>query len=306
MYIGDLLRFFRKNNNQLQKQIASEKQSTSDYSRTEKNCHNKLFTLVDDNLNKLSITWEEFILMSDLGKVERELTELFNYCLSHPNNKSKKQKLLNIFYNLEKNPSVCLQDASFYVVIKRFFASEWDEIRQLSDAEIESYYNYLVKRNFYTHYDYSLILNLVSFFDKKQTNILLKRSFPLKNENRRPHKTRVFAYNILRNIITTRLNENDYESARLSIAYAQRQDIGLKNYSYRMHIQYLHNLVDFLETTEPKYYKKIYRYVDVLKDIGDFKEAEEIEEEVKELINNKGKKITRFRKDHPINLFKEG
>ena len=306
MNIGDLLRFFRKNNKQLQKEIASDKQSTSDYSRTEKNFHNKIFNLVDDNLDNLSVSWEEFILMSNLGQKQRKLKELFNYCVLHPSNLDKKEKLIKKYLELEPDPSINLWESSFYVIIKRFLYNEWSEIEQLTDSEIDLYYNYLVSRSFYSHYDYSLILNLVSFFNKKETSILIKRCFPVKMKTRRPHQTKIITYNILRNIITTRLNENDYDSARTYIAYAKREDIDLKNYSYRMHIKYLENLVDFLDTTDSSYYKKIYRYVDVLKDIGDLKEASEIENEVKELIDNKGQGIREFKRDHAINLIKEG
>lgn len=72
-----------------------------------------------------------------------------------------------------------------------------------------------------------------------------------------------------------------------------------------MHIQYLDNLLNYLETGQSRHHEKIMYYIHVLEDIGDHTTVKELNEELLSLKHQKGKKITLWNKIYPISILKE-
>ncbi|MHC5216852.1 Rgg family transcriptional regulator [Enterococcus sp. LJL128] len=299
---GDLFRFFRLNNKQKQKELLDTNVST--YSRIENNTKAVNIEEFNTITDRLSITSEEFIRMSDLDKKQNDFISLFRYCSEHPKNNEKKKRLLSHYYNksIEK---LNLRELNNYIAIKLMFCAIYEEVEDITEEEKEYICTYIEKRTFLTHYDYNLLLNASARFNKQQAKRIVKKAIPVKNELERSHKTIIFAYNVMRNIITMLIYKNDYETAEKYIAMTKEQPVNSSNYEQRMNIEYLHNLVQYLKTGKKEYSEKITRYIRTLEDLGLNETAKVVDEEYEYVITNKGKEVELGGGNHPIRHIKE-
>ncbi|WP_321382681.1 hypothetical protein [uncultured Enterococcus sp.] len=304
MKTSDLLRLYRSNNKQKQKELVGA-EHVSNYSRIEtglRQINIDEFKTIKDNL---SITAEEFVRMSDLDKEQEEFIQLYRYCLSHPKNKEKQKKLLSKYYFDKDIRKLSLREMSNYVAIKRLLSSLYTEVEELSALELDFICEYIMKRDFLTHYDYNILMNISSLISREKADIIIRKAFPVKYEDHRPYKTIIFAYGIIRNFITYRIYEYDYDSALKYIKLAKNQQFNSSNYEHRMHIQYLENLVYYLQTGKKDYSDKISRYIRLLEDIGDVANAKEVDLEFEQVNREKGNKGDIDVGNRPVKLILE-
>lgn len=301
MKTNDLLRLYRLNNKQKQKELTKEK-SVSKFSRIEnalRPINIDEFKIVKD---RLSITSEEFVRMSDLDIEQEEFIKLYRYCITHPSNKEKKQNLLSKHYFNKKADELSLRELSNYIAIKRLFSNIYDEVDDVSDEELAFLCNYILNRSLLTHYDYNILMNISSLLSKDKADLISRKAFPIKYEEERPYKTIVFAYSIIRNFITYRIYEYDYDSALKFIAIAKKQKFNSSNYEHRMHIRYLENLVHYLKTGKKEYSDRISVYIRLLEDIGDTENAKEVDLEYEQVVRERGNIGTIAPGDRPVKL----
>ena len=303
MNIGDTLRFFRTQSNFTQKEMLPNNSDPSTYSRIENNKRPARLTDIQDILDKLSINPEEFFSFSSIDEKQEEFRNLYYYCGAHLDNHSKKKKLVLYYEELSNNPNKNLREVSNYVAIKNFFYEYWVEIDDITVEETNMLFDYLIKKKIYFHYDYILISNLMSHFNVKQADLIIARAIPINIEEKRDHLTKKFAYNALINLISIRLHDKDYERAGRYIRLAKKQDKLNNNYSYRMNLQYLSNLLSYLEKGEPIYMEHIYDFIHILEDIGDYAHASNIKKELKSLTHYTGANENHRR--YPTALIKE-
>lgn len=303
MNIGDTLRFFRTQSNFTQKEMLPNHSDPSTYSRIENNKRPAKITDIKDILDKLSISSEEFFSFASIDEAQKEFRNLYYYCGSHLENNSKKKKLILYYEELCNNPNKNLRELSNYIAIKNYFYEHWDEIDEITNEELDSIFNYLLKKKVYFQYDYILISNLMAHFNAKQADLIISRAIPIALEKDRDNLTKKFAYNSLINLISIRLHDKDYERAGKYIRLAKKQDKLNNNYSYRMNLQYLSNLLSYLEKGEPVYMEHIYDFIHILEDIGDYAHASNIKKELKSLTHYAGN-IENHRR-FPIAMIKE-
>lgn len=123
---------------------------------------------------------------------------------------------------------------------------------------------------------------MITFFSSKQANLLIHKTYQIKDESNKDYITKKFAYNTLTNAITVSLYSKDYELTRKYIKIAKTLDKSNSNYSYRMNLKYLKNLADWLQTRELKYLQPINNFITILEDIGDSEHAKKVNDEVKD------------------------
>ncbi|MBM7687834.1 transcriptional regulator [Enterococcus ureilyticus] len=301
MNIGESLRFFRKNLNITQKEMLDNYLDPSTYSRIE---HGKQVIKIDalaEALKKLSLSSEEFFARVPLDKEQKNFQELFYFCASHIDNQAKKQELIH-YYNKIQYKQRDLKEFSNYIVIKSYFSQFWPEIEPISAQESQQAARYLLKKDYYQHYDYVLICNMISLFTFSQQDAIVARAIPIADENQRDYSTKKFAYTTITNLITARIYEKDYSGAQKYIFFANKQDVTGSNYNYRMNLQYLHNLLQYLLTGNHQYMEHIYDFIRLLENIGDGLQAENLKKEIKFLTYDYFPEIDRT--DYPIGLFK--
>lgn len=286
MNIGDTLRFFRTQSNFTQKEMLANHSDPSIYSRIETNKRPARFEELRDILNKLSIEPEEFFSFTSSDKEQEEFKKLFYYCAKHLENVTKKKTLLFYYNKLYNNPNKSLRELSNYVAIKNYFFDHWEEIDEVTLEELDYIFNYLINKNFYFQYDFILISNLMSHFSAKQADLLISRAIPIAYEDKRDSLTKKFAYNALINLISIRLHDKDYDRAAKYIRLAKKQDKLNNDYDYRMNLQYLSNLLSYLEKGEPIYMEHIHNFIHILEDIGDYSHANNIKKELKILTHD--------------------
>ncbi|EOL43537.1 helix-turn-helix domain-containing protein [Enterococcus caccae] len=303
MNIGETLRFFRKQLHLTQKEMLDNYLDPSSYSRIE---HGKQVIRIDtlaEVLKKLSVSSEEFFAHVSLDEDQKEFKDLFYYCASHLDNHTKKKKLI-AYYSTLKERQLNLKEFSNYIVIKSYFSQFWEEIDPITEQEIKKTAQYLLKKNYYQQYDYVIICNMIRFFTFKQQDLIIARAIPIPNENRRDYVTKNFAYTTITNLITSRIYEKDYNGAQKYILFANKQDMTASNYNYRMNLQYLHNLLQYLLTGNHKYMEHIYDFVRLLENIGDTLQAENLKKEIKFLTYNQFSIPMKDDKNYPIGIFK--
>lgn len=303
MDIGDTLRFFRTQSNYTQKEMLPNHSDPSTYSRIENNKRPARLTDIKDILEKLSITSEEFFSFSEIDNKQEEFSKLYYYCGSHLDNSFKKKKLISYYNELSNNQNKNLKELSNYIAIKNYFYEHWIEIDEVTTEELNDIYNYLINKKVFFQYDYILISNLIPHFSTKQSDIIISKAIPIPFEEKRDHLTKKFAYNALINLISIRLHDKDYERAGRYIRLAKKQDKSNNNYSYRMNLQYLSNLLSYLEKGEPIYMEHIYDFIHILEDIGDYTHASNIKKELKSLTHNTG--ATENHRYYPIAMIKK-
>lgn len=258
---------------------------------------------LEEILSQISINVEEFFSFTTFDKEQEDFRESFYYCGAHLENKSTKHKLLTYFYSLKDKEKQTLRERSNYIAIKNYFAAHWDEVEPLTAEEIAETFQFLSSKSFYLQYDYIITANLIRFFSPKEADLLLARMFPIKYEERRDFTTKKFAYNILINLISMRLYAKDYESAQKYIRLAKKQDRHSENYSFKLNLQYLSNLLDYIIEGEPIYMERVYDFIHLLENTGDTLQAEQVKKEVKMLIHERDSE--KMLRDYSVGLLKE-
>lgn len=287
MTINESIRFFRKNNRQTQKEVISEEISIATFSRFESGkgdlAVGELLLITD----KLSLTFEELLAFSDSQTEQANYENLYFYCASHLDNQEKKAQLVKYYQSLNKKKNQTLREYSNLLGIKSFFSKYWQEIPRLTKVDVHEGYLYLLEREYFTHYDYSILLKLSVLLDYKEANTLMRRALPIQNLEKRSEKTKFFALNILRNMITNRLYQGDLHNTYKFIAYAKKQLENTSDYKIKIHITFFEYLTRYLETKEVDYYTKIINIINMMQDIGAEQEAEGLKHDMKLLIDKK-------------------
>ncbi|MFD1899914.1 hypothetical protein GQR36_07315 [Enterococcus termitis] len=105
------------------------------------------------------------------------------------------------------------------------------------------------------------------------------------------------------NLISLKLYAQDYEGAEKYIKLAKKQDKQSENYSFKLNLQYLSNLLNYIIEGEPTYMERIYDFIHLLENTGDTLQAEQVKKEVKILTHEKdGEKLLN---SYSVGLLKE-
>ncbi|MGX7262377.1 helix-turn-helix domain-containing protein [Enterococcus crotali] len=303
MDITETLRFFRHKLKLTQREMMSEFTDPSTYSKIESGKRSLKVNELEEILNQTSISVEEFFSFTTFDKQQQDFRETFYYCGAHLENKTTKQKLLNYYYSLQNKEKKSLRDLSNYIGIKNFFNAHWEEVHPVTLEEVNDIFEDLLNKSFYIQYDYIITANLIRFFNAKQSDLLLARMFPIKYEEQRDFTTKKFAHNILINLISMRLYAKDYNSAEKYIKLAKKQDKQNENYSFKLNLQYLTNLLNYILEGEPIYMERVYDFIHLLENTGDILQAEQVKKEVKMLTHERDSE--KMLNNYAVGLLKE-
>ncbi|GGD04827.1 hypothetical protein [Enterococcus wangshanyuanii] len=278
MLINDTIKFFRTMKNIPSSSMFPD-HSKSYYSKLENGRSSIKINELNNVLNRLELTTSEFFFYFDDG-FDGEFVNLFRDCSIHPEDHMRKENLLKHYYSIEmaysKNSKILAQ----YYSIKSHFLGKWPNIKSFSNTEKEHIINYLTEKSFYTYYDYVLFSNSIVYFDRRQTLDVTTRMLPIAWESFRDHETKKYAYTAYINIITARIYNKEYDEAKLYIEMAEKEDIKSSNYFFKFSIQYLKNMILFIETEDLVYLNKIYNFISLVEDAGDSSMANLLKEEV--------------------------
>lgn len=282
MKIHETLRTFRKKLGFTQKEMLTDV-DPSVYSRIESGKQELKVSDLKKIMNTLSLSPEEVFSSAPWDEEQQYYRILFSYCAENLADQDKKKELLDYYFELSaKNKN--LRELSNYFAIKNFFSQTWAEINPITPEELEGLYQVLVHKEYFQHYDYSIIRTAVRFFEKEKTDLLIKKIFlspniqtPLANDS---------SYYILINAATARIYEKEYYLARKYIQLAKKQDKKRKNLNYRIKLKYLENLLDYLTVGDYQYMQRIQEYIHLVKDIGDIDLARQINMDITIVLND--------------------
>lgn len=113
----------------------------------------------------------------------------------------------------------------------------------------------LDEKKYYFHYDYAILSNTIYLFNDEQIESLMQKAFPVKDMQYRNVATKEFITNLISNLITTFLTKKEYEKCTSYICLAKKEK---ENYdlSYKIMLNFLENLVDYVQTKDPSSKKK--------------------------------------------------
>ncbi|WP_086313396.1 hypothetical protein A5821_000875 [Enterococcus sp. 7F3_DIV0205] len=303
MNIIDTLRFFRLKLKLTQKEMMPDYTDPSTYSKIESERRSLKVSELEEILSHISVNAEEFFNFATFDKEQQDFRKYFYYCANHLENKSTKQKLLNYYFSLKSKQDKTLRELSNYIAIKNFFHDHWPEIDEISSEEITNTLEELLNKSFYLQYDYVITSNLIRFFNAKEADLLVAKMFPIKYEEQRDFTTKKFAHNILINLITLRLYAKDYNGAEKFIKLAKKQDKQNENYNFKLNLQYLTNLLNYLLDGEPVYMERVYDFIHLLENAGDINHANNVKKEVKMLTHERDSE--KILNNYTIGLLKE-
>lgn len=283
MEIEEVLYFFRKNKGLKQKDILNYTDS-SVYSRIENGKKFLKFSELRTILNNLAIPLSEFSEYLDDEIDQKEFRNLLNLCGSKPDNIKTKQELLDYYSKLTFSANMDSKQMSNYIVIKTLLSHVWKEVEPIKQSELNIIFNLLNQKDYFFQYDYALLSNTIFLFKKDKRNSLAKKALPIKNIHLRNTATKEFIKNMINNLVTTCLRENEYENSLYYLSLATSQTETNHDLSYTVVINYLTNLTNYLITKEPNYKTKVEDTINYLKSIGEKKLASSIETEVTALI----------------------
>lgn len=83
-----------------------------------------------------------------------------------------------------------------------------------------------------------------------------------------------------------RIYEKDFDGAKKYIYLAKKQDPTKINLHFQINLKYLENLLTYQLTGNYDCMQRIQEYIHLLKDIGDYSLAEQIEAEIKLVVHN--------------------
>ncbi|MGM0220186.1 helix-turn-helix domain-containing protein [Enterococcus sp. AZ126] len=283
MNIQETLKYFRKKLQFRQKDVLQEMDS-SVYSRIESGHRELKLTELTTYLDTLSLLPEEFFSLSPLNAEQQAFNSLFFHCSKDIRNSKLKKSMLQYYKNLQNKSVKTLREKSNYLVIRNYFAQFWKEIDKLTTEEATEVCEQLLKKSYYQYYDYTIVMNLIRFFDKKKTDklvhkMLLQQQNPTKQIRQR-------CTHILLNLITMRIYEKDFDGAKKYIYLAKKQDPTKINLHFQINLKYLENLLTYQLTGNYDCMQRIQEYIHLLKDIGDYSLAEQIEAEIKLVVHN--------------------
>ncbi|MTD40399.1 hypothetical protein GIX45_17595 [Erwinia sp. CPCC 100877] len=284
MEIEEALYFFRKNKNLKQKEILTYTDN-SVYSRIETGKKLLKFSELRDILARLSVPLVEFseYLDDDLG--QKKFRKLLQKCGNNPTNPITKKQMIDYYHTLVFSKAMKIEEMSNYIVIKTLFSSIWEEIPPLKQSELAVIFELLCQKNYFFQYDYALLSNTIFLFEQDKRNILAKKALPIKNINLRNTATKEFIKNMVNNLITTCLRKKEYADSRYYLSLAQLQVEESHDLSYKIVLNYLNNLTNYLITNEDEYKKNIFETIDYLNKIGEHRFSLNIEREVQALLS---------------------
>lgn len=303
MNIGDTLRFFRTKLKLSQKDMTPDYMDSSAYSRIESNTRSIKIDELQNIFRKTGIGSSEFFYFFDLDNELTKFKELYFYCGSHLDNKSKKLKMINYYEqlkNIENKNSVQLSN---YIAIKNYFGSRWEEIEEISQDEADGIFELLFNKSFYLQHDYILISNIVRFFSPKQVDLIVPKIIPIPFEKNRNPETKKYAHNTLINIISLKLYLMDHDGAAKYIKLAKKQNKLETDYNFKLNLQYLNNLLQYLVTGDMVYIERVHDFIHILEDIGEDLHAEQVKKEVKILTLDKDS--NKMMSSYDVGLFKK-
>lgn len=230
-------------------------------------------------IDQLDVGYIEFFVQANKNSFKNKVQRATKF----PDDELNRDYLLNKYYKKEFQFSNKTKQLAYYYTIKIFFQKKWN-LDRITSVELEHIFNNLISLEYLGFYEYLLFLNTIYFFDKHKTISIINKFFPLQSEDLMDPDTRRYAYFGLINAITKQTYDRDYKTALEIVELAEKVCTDNTHYYFRFSIQYFKNIINYRKTQDIKYLNKVYTYVDLIKDIGDFDMAEELEKEVKILM----------------------
>ncbi|WP_313624341.1 helix-turn-helix transcriptional regulator [Microbacterium sp.] len=283
MEIEEALYFFRKNKGLKQKEILHYTDS-SVYSRIENGKKFLKYSELRTILKNLSVPLVEFSEYLDDDLEQKKFRQLMREYNASPTSSEVKQKLVDYYSAITFSSSLDSALMSNYIGLKLLFYPSWKEIDPIKQSELNVIFNLLNDKEYFFQYDYALLAHTIFLFDKKKRKQLATKALPIKNIHLRNTATKEFIKNMLNNLITTFLREEEYEQSLYYLSLESSQSEDSHDLSYIIVLNYLTNLTKYLMTKEPIYKQKIEETINYLNSIGETKFASSIEREVTALI----------------------
>lgn len=283
MNVEEALYFFRKNRHLKQKDILTYA-DTSVYSKIETGKKVLRFSELTDILERFSIPLEEFSEYLEDSMEQKKFRKLFKQCANNPTDGSSKKKLLTYYNQLFFSKDMHLRDMANFIGIKTLFSNFWKEVAPLNQEELNEIYALLMEKEYFFQYDYAVLSNTIFLFNDKQIKNLAQKALPVKDIEIRNVETTEFIKNMINNLITTLLRKKEYEESLSYLKLATKRG-GNLTFDYKLVIQYLDNLTNYLLTGKETYKEKIFDYIDLLKKLGEQHFAQSIEREVMSILS---------------------
>ncbi|MBL1229564.1 XRE family transcriptional regulator [Enterococcus sp. BWB1-3] len=285
--IGDTLRFFRTSLNLMQKEMMPSSKNPSTYSRIESDSRTIKIDELVEILDNADINIYEFISYSNLDKLQKDFRADYYAASADIENPVKKNKILDYYNKLSARKMKNVLELSNYISIKVYFHQFWPEIETITEEDKQQVFALLSNKTYFLQYDYTLLSNMIYLLPPVQREALIEKAYPIKDQDKRDPITLKYAYTAIPNLITIYLHENNLKAALKYIKIADNLIKNQDNMKAQLEVNYLKNLILFLETGDIDYANKLNNYINTLKEIGNIGQAERTIQEIKDFTYKK-------------------
>ncbi|MGM0219107.1 helix-turn-helix domain-containing protein [Enterococcus sp. AZ126] len=282
MNIQETLLYIRKKKDLPQRKLLKYVDS-SVYSKIESGRKNLTFSELIEILTNLSIPLDEFSKYFDnnsIGKTMRALLE--DYKIT-PNDLVIKEQIITYFNQLYFSRNMLLEELSDYIVIKTLFSNQWKEIPHVSAKELAEIFILLKEKKYYFHYDYAILSNTIYLFNDDQIEILLTKTFPVKDMKYRNAATKEFITNLICNLITTFIRKQEYEKCHDYIELAKKER---NNYDlpFKIMLTFLENMIAYVQRRDSKSKEELEGAINFLNSVEEHELANALQSELENVL----------------------
>lgn len=263
------------------------KENTSKYSRIENGSTSLKLDQLEEFMEVLEISPEEFFYMAYIKNSLSEFKSEFRNAVRYNNSKSTEDFFITKYF--PKNPnieSMSKLELCYYCMIKNHFFTQRSEIDGMTQEEVRYVLSMLRNNHYQLFYDYTIALNAMKFMNEEQIDKLIAAMIPIEDREMRPSDLINSGFNLLTNAIAYNIYNLNYRKASYYVAQAETLVNYTSGYYSKINLEYSKCLVNNFLFKDSSYIEKARNIIQTTRNIGDQFTANEMEKELNLLIND--------------------
>jgi len=284
---GDYIRLIRERSNIKQYTLLPDRHR-SQSAKVEKNKVVFTIDLLRELSRNMGVTLEEFMHISEFDTQDEYLLHKYRHCIKYSDREQDKKEFLIIFNNLysKKMTDLTINQSKLLFTIRATLSLYWEEIPKLSHLDVKNMYDSLIKKDFFSQYDYMVLCNGATLFSLEQLENLVKKGFPVYLNQKRNSTTKSYSLMFMLNVISINIYKGEYKKALYYTELLERHREKTRDYYTQINILYLKNICLGFLNNDNRFFLKAYNTIDIMKEVGDTKAANQLENELNALISN--------------------
>lgn len=285
--ILNLLKKLRTAKRIKQTDMMDSKENASKYSRIENGTTSLKVDQLEDFMDILEISPEEFFHMAYIKNSLSKFKADYRIAVRYNTSVEEKDSFVDKYFPKNTNiKSMSKLELCYYCMINSHFFTLRDDIVGLSPEEVRYILSLLRNNHYQLFYDYTIALNTMKFMNEEQIDKIIAAMIPIEDRDIRPSDLINTAFNLLTNAISYNIYNLNYRKASYYVAQAETLVNYTTGYYSKINLEYSKCMVNNFLFKDSTYIQKARNVIQTTRDIGDSFTANEMERELNILIND--------------------